>query len=325
MSRQFMQLPFHSRLSRLRSGLEPPSGNPADDRMCWICLRGDEDHRRRDWVHPCRCRGTNKWVHEACLSRWIDEKEMMSPGVPVTCTQCRTEYIIVMPPLCRFDAMLERLDKCCERMCPSVLMGILAATVYFSAVIYGALTLLELAGNDTGMKLLQEDPSLLMIMLPSVPTLLLLSRLVRWEDCVIRWLRRRNRRTIPAEQLDAVGLPLPGAPLSDEYFDELEREHPVSDGLIGGNLATEQLGRAATSFCIALSLPTISVVLGQKLYGRIYEENKLLSILLGGLTFVAIKGLASIYLSHSQYQQRRQRFVMDYTPLNRINHQSRWR
>ncbi|XP_043659088.1 E3 ubiquitin-protein ligase MARCHF5 [Drosophila teissieri] len=320
MRRHLVQSPLQNRqFRRLRSGLEPPTGNPEDDRMCWICLTGDEDQRRRDWVHPCRCRGTNKWVHESCLSRWVDEKEMLLPDVPVTCTQCRTEYIIVMPPLCRFDAMLERLDKGCERMCPSVLMGILAATVYFSAVTYGALTLLELAGYDAGMKLLQEDPSLLMILLPSVPTLLLLGRMVRWEDCVIRWLRRHNRRAIPAEHLDAAGLPLPGAPLDDGYFDELEREHPDADGPMGAAFGAEQLGRASTSFCIALSLPTISVVLGRKLFAGVYEDNKVLSILLGGVTFVAVKGLASIFLRQSQYQRRRHRFVMDYSPLNRIH------
>ncbi|XP_039498831.1 E3 ubiquitin-protein ligase MARCHF5 [Drosophila santomea] len=322
MRRHWVQSPLQNRGRRLRSGLEPPTEDAEDDRMCWICLMGDEDQRRRDWVHPCRCRGTNKWVHESCLSRWVDEKEMLFPDVPVTCNQCRTEYIIVTPPLCRFDTMLERLDMCYERLCPSVLVGILAANVYFSAVTYGALTLLELAGYSAGMKLLQEDPSLLMILLPSVPTLLLLGRMVRWEDCVIRWLRWYNRRAIPDEHLDAAGQPLPGAPLDDGYFDELEREYPDADGPLGAAFGTEQLGRASTSFCIALSLPTISLLLGRTLYAGIYENNNVLGILLGGVTYVAVKGLASIFLRQSQYQRRRRRFVMDYSPLNRDHNQT---
>nr|XP_016942112.1 E3 ubiquitin-protein ligase MARCHF5 [Drosophila suzukii] len=315
-NRSSAQSPMPSRRRRLRSGVEPPTGNPEDDRMCWICLNGDEDQPRRDWLHPCRCRGTNKWVHEACLSRWIDEKQIQAPDVPVTCTQCRTQYIIVMPPLCRFDALLELLDKVYERLCPSVLMGILASTVYFSAVTYGALTLLEVSGFETGMRILQEDPTLLMILLPSVPALLLLGRMVRWDDTVIRWLRRHNRLGVPAAHLDAMGEPLPGAPLDDEYFDQLERDHPDSDGQLGGALATEHLGRASTSFCIALSLPTVAVILGQCLFGRLFECNKLLAIFLGGLSFVATKGMASVYLRQSQYQRKRYRFVMDYTPEN---------
>ncbi|XP_017064396.1 E3 ubiquitin-protein ligase MARCHF5 [Drosophila eugracilis] len=309
-----VQSPLRNRRRRLRSGLEPSSGSPEDDKMCWICLSGDEDQHRRDWLFPCRCRGTNKWVHESCLNRWIDEKQLMAPDVPVTCNQCRTEYIIVMPPMCRFDALLERLDKCYERLCPSVLMGILAATVYFSAVTYGALTLLELAGYETGMKLLQEDSTLLMILLPSVPTVLILSRMIHWDDALIRWLRRHNRVSIPADQLDPLGEPLPGAPLDDEYFDQLEREHPPSDSPLGSGFGSESLGRVSTSFCVALSLPTASVVLGKCLFGGVYKENKLMGIIMGGMTFLAIKGLASVYLRQSQYQQRRHRFVRDYAP-----------
>uniref|UniRef100_A0A6P4FYH2 E3 ubiquitin-protein ligase MARCHF5 n=1 Tax=Drosophila rhopaloa TaxID=1041015 RepID=A0A6P4FYH2_DRORH len=311
--RSSAQSPLANRRRRLRSGVDPE-----DERMCWICLTGDEEQpARRDWVHPCRCRGTNKWVHEACLSRWVDEKQILAPDVPVTCTQCRTEYIIVMPSLWRFDALLERLDKSYGRLCPSVLMGILAATVYFSAVTYGALTLLELAGYETGMRLLQEDPTLLMILLPSVPTALLLGRMVRWDDTLIRWLRRHNRLGVPADQLDATGEPLPGAPLDDEYFDEVEHDLPGSDvQLGGGTLASEHLGRASSSFCIALSLPTLAVILGQSLFGGVYEESKLLGILLGGVTFAAAKGLASVYLRQAQYQRKRQRFVVNYTPEN---------
>ncbi|EDV34427.1 uncharacterized protein Dana_GF20973 [Drosophila ananassae] len=302
-----------SRSSRLVSGLEPDS---IDDRMCWICLTGDEDQPRRDWLHPCRCRGTNKWVHETCLSRWIDEKQLLAPDLPVTCTQCRTEYIIVMPPLCRFDSILERLDKSYERLCPSVLMGILAATVYFSAVTYGALTLLEVAGYETGMRLLQEDPTLLMILLPSVPTILLLSRMVRWDDCLVRWLRRHQRQGVPPDQIDEDGDPLPGAPLGDDYFDDLERDYPPAEALQPGALGSEHIGRASASFCTALSLPTFAVILGQTLFSNLYEANKAAAILLGGITFVAAKGLASVYLRQAQYKRKRHRYVLDYTPSN---------
>ncbi|KAH8306541.1 hypothetical protein KR018_009719, partial [Drosophila ironensis] len=294
--------------NRLMSGLDPGF---QDDRMCWICLTGDEDQPRRDWLHPCRCRGTNKWVHEACLSRWIDEKQMQAPDLPVTCTQCRTEYIIVMPPLCRFDAFLDRLDKTYERLCPSVLMGILAATVYFSAVTYGAVTLLELAGYETGMRLLQEDPTLLMILLPSVPTVLLLGRMVRWDDCLVHWLRRHQRQGVPPEQMDEEGDPLPGAPLDDNYFDELEREHPPTEALQPGAFGSMHIGRASASFCTALSLPTFAVILGQSLFSSVYESNKPAALLLGGLTFVAAKGLASVYLRQAHYHQKRHRYVLD--------------
>lgn len=280
-----------------------------DERMCWICLMSDEDQLRHDWLHPCRCRGSNKWVHEACLGRWISEKELLAPDVPVTCTQCRTEYIVVMPQLCRFDALLNRLDKEYERLCPSVLMGIMSGTVYFSGVSYGALTLLELSGYEVVLRLLQDDPILMMILLPSVPMLLLLGRKIRWDDILVRWLRRRQRQSVPAEQLNALGEPLPGAPLDDEYFEELEQNQ-------GDILASEHLGGVTPGFCAALSLPSIAGILGQTLYGCIYEAKKLLAIALGGLTFVVVKGLAGAYLRQAQYQRRRQRCVLDYPSHN---------
>ncbi|KAH8373568.1 hypothetical protein KR200_001394 [Drosophila serrata] len=291
------------RRKRLFGGVEPTGVE--EDRMCWICLMGDEEQPRRDWVHPCRCRGSNKWVHEACLSRWINEKEILAPDVPVTCTQCRTEYIVVMPPLCRFDAFLNRLDKEYQRMCPSVLMGIVSGTVYFSGMSYGALTLLELSGNEIVLQLLQQDPILMMILLPSVPMMLLMSRRIHWDDVLVRWLRRRQRSRVPPEQMNALGEPLPGAPLDDDYFEELERHR-------GEVEAAEHLGGVTPGFCAALSLPSIAGLLGQTLFSGIYETNKLLAIGLGGLTFVVVKGVASIYLRQAQYQHRRQRSVLNY-------------
>ncbi|VDL64655.1 unnamed protein product [Hymenolepis diminuta] len=34
----------------------------------------------QQWIHPCRCRGSSKWVHQDCLQRWIDEKHRLDPS-----------------------------------------------------------------------------------------------------------------------------------------------------------------------------------------------------------------------------------------------------
>ncbi|EDW65708.1 E3 ubiquitin-protein ligase MARCHF5 [Drosophila virilis] len=284
-----------------------------DERMCWICLNTDEESLRHDWLQPCRCRGTNKWVHEACLSRWIDEKQQINPDVPVTCPQCHTEYIIVMPPVCRFDALLERVEKTYGLLCPSILMGMLATVVYIATLSYGALTLHQIAGYETSIQLMKEDPTLLMIVLPSVPAALLLLRRFDWDNWMVRWLRRRQRQSLPPEHFDEHGEPLPGAPLSDEYFD---RQEPLDadDMLQGGALNAENIERATCRFCTALSLPTFAVLIGQTLYGNI--NSKLLGIVMGAVTFEAIKGLICVYLRQCQYYRRRYRSVLDYTPEN---------
>ena len=46
-----------------------------DDKHCWVCFGCEQDDPTASWVHPCRCRGTTKWVHQACIQRWVDEKQ----------------------------------------------------------------------------------------------------------------------------------------------------------------------------------------------------------------------------------------------------------
>ncbi|ALC48674.1 CG10761 [Drosophila busckii] len=284
-----------------------------DERICWICLNGDVDVLRQDWLQPCKCRRTNRWVHEVCLSRWIDEKQLSSPETRVSCPLCHTEYLIVMPPVCRFDALLERLDKAYGVVCPSILLGMLATVAYIATLTYGVLTLNQVAGYKASMRLMKEDPTLLMIVLPSVPAALLLLRRIDWNNWLIHWLRRRQRQQLAGEHYDEHGELLPGAPLGDDYYDALEPAD--SDELLqGGMLNVENIERATCRFCITLSLPTFAVVLGQTLYGSV--QSKLLAFLLGALTFEAIKGAICIYVRQCQYHRKRHRHVLDYTPDN---------
>lgn len=36
----------------------------ADERYCWVCFATDEDAdvEYLEWVQPCHCKGTTKWV-----------------------------------------------------------------------------------------------------------------------------------------------------------------------------------------------------------------------------------------------------------------------
>ncbi|EMP42144.1 E3 ubiquitin-protein ligase MARCH5 [Chelonia mydas] len=69
------------------------------DRSCWVCFATDEDDRTAEWVRPCRCRGSTKWVHQTCLQRWVDEKQRGNSTARVACPQCNAEYLIVFPKL----------------------------------------------------------------------------------------------------------------------------------------------------------------------------------------------------------------------------------
>lgn len=67
-----------------------------------MCFATDEDDRTAEWVRPCRCRGSTKWVHQACLQRWVDEKQRGNSTARVACPQCNAEYLIVFPKLGEF-------------------------------------------------------------------------------------------------------------------------------------------------------------------------------------------------------------------------------
>ncbi|CAN6483213.1 unnamed protein product [Victoria cruziana] len=62
--------------------LEAGSG---DQIQCRICLETDG----RDFIAPCRCKGTSKYVHRECLDHWRAIREGFAFA---HCTTCRTPY-----------------------------------------------------------------------------------------------------------------------------------------------------------------------------------------------------------------------------------------
>lgn len=69
----------------------------------------------------------------------------------------------------------------------------------------------------------------------------------------------------------------------------------------------------ARILCSALLLPTISTIIG-----RVFRtvESKLLKTLLGGLTFIAVKGTLKLILQHSEFVRKRHKKILDYTESN---------
>ena len=103
----------------LRSMLEDSEAyREDDDRSCWVCFAGVEDDPTAKWTHPCRCRGSTKWVHESCIQRWVDEKQKGNSSAQVECPQCGTTYIIKFPHSNFLVAILDMNDKLIQKVCP---------------------------------------------------------------------------------------------------------------------------------------------------------------------------------------------------------------
>ncbi|KAJ9598959.1 hypothetical protein L9F63_010553 [Diploptera punctata] len=264
---------------------EETSAQIIDDskRYCWVCFATDEDDRNATWVHPCNCRGTTKWVHQACIQRWVDEKQKGNTSTKVACPQCNTEYIIVFPNMGPVILVLDAVDNVIYKACPFVAAGIVVGSIYWSAVTYGAVTVMQVT-----------DPLVLLVGLPTIPIMLILGKMVRWEDTVLAFLRRNSckvpllKHLFPCDGNDrTANVDVP--PLSD----------PVS---------------ATRVLCSALLLPTVATIFGKLFFDSV--PSNLQRTILGGVAFITIKGALKIYHKQQQYVRQCQRKILDYTDSN---------
>ncbi|KAJ6774983.1 hypothetical protein OIU79_018212 [Salix purpurea] len=58
---------------------------PGEQFQCRICLETDG----RDFIAPCKCKGTTKYVHRECLDQWRAVKEGFAFS---HCTTCKAPY-----------------------------------------------------------------------------------------------------------------------------------------------------------------------------------------------------------------------------------------
>ena len=67
---------------------------------CWICL--DDSDTLEGMVAPCRCVGTNRFVHESCVKTYalqhLTNHEPSSAEMNVSCPICRSPYRLVEGP-----------------------------------------------------------------------------------------------------------------------------------------------------------------------------------------------------------------------------------
>lgn len=246
-----------------------------DKRYCWVCFATDEDDTTVPWVQPCNCRGTTKWVHQACIQRWVDEKQKGNPSGKVSCPQCNTQYIIVFPHMGPVIVMLDAVDNVIYKVCPFVAAGIVVGSIYWTAVTYGAVTVMQVVGHKEGLSVMEQaDPLVLLVGLPTIPIMLILGKMVRWEDSVLAFLRRNSKKVpflkylFPScgeERRTSMDLP----PLSD----------PVS---------------ATRILCSALLLPTVATLCG-KLFFDSVPSNLQRTVLVSPHLFI----YSNIYFTYS--------------------------
>ncbi|XP_028146430.1 E3 ubiquitin-protein ligase MARCHF5 [Diabrotica virgifera virgifera] len=274
-------------------------------RYCWVCFATDEEDRTAAWVQPCNCRGTTKWVHQACLQRWVDEKQKGGNLGKVTCPQCQTEYIIVFPNMGVLVLVLDTVDSFIYKGCPFLAAGIVVGAIYWCAVTYGAITIMQVIGQKEGLAIMEQaDPLVLLIGLPAIPVALVLGKMIRWEDAVLTFMRKNLskipiiRNVFPFSECTRLEMNASSSETSNNE-DIPPLSNPVS---------------ATRVLCGALLMPTIANMFGKFFFDSI--RSNFHKTVLGGFTFIAIKGCLKIYHKQQQYIRQCQRKILDYTESN---------
>lgn len=213
------------------------------------------------------------------------------------CSQCKTEYLVVFPSSSKLVYCLEMLDKTISAFSPYFVGTIFLSSVYWSAFSFGALTVLQTMGFERGRAIIESsDPITLFVMLPSVPVILILSKLIRWEDHYLR-IWRNHHKSLPILKY-----------LFKEPPAETGRESCEKILLGRGNFKSSIT--IARMVCSALLLPSISNLIGNYFFRDV--ESVLHRTLLGGAAFVLCKGLVKIYLRQSQYIKHSNRKILNY-------------
>ncbi|KAF4527670.1 hypothetical protein B566_EDAN015127 [Ephemera danica] len=265
-------------------------------KCCWICLGIEDEDITASWVFPCRCRGTTMWVHQLCVQRWVDEKLQGNMNGAVFCPQCATRYAIELPTTTLLVAMMDKTDNILHRSIPLILAGVVLCSAYCAAFAFGGFTVLQVMGYRDGLGFLEtSDPLKLMVSLPAIPVLLSSINFVEWEDYVMHFLRRRVA-TFPL-----LGYILPSFRPSTNTICTMEPDFPHF---------SDPLAPIGTFFC-ALMMPTVASVCGQIFFES--STSKLQRTFLGGVAFVAGKGILRIHQKQQHYVRLSKRRILDYT------------
>ncbi|XP_020377767.1 E3 ubiquitin-protein ligase MARCHF5-like [Rhincodon typus] len=262
------------------------------ERNCWVCFATDLDDRSAEWVSPCRCKGSTKWIHQACLQRWLDEKQKGNSTGRVACPQCNTEYLIVFPKLGPVVYSLHQVDRILSKASPFAAASIVVGTVYWSAVTYGAVTVMQVVGHKKGLDLMERaDPLFLLMGLPTIPVMLILAKMIRWEDFVLRmWRKYSSKLQVLSNIFPGLGCPIPRVPAETSY----QSDHMSVSRIL----------------CGALVFPTISSMVGKLLFSGVHSN--LQRTILGGIAFIAIKGALKVYFRQQQYLIQANRRILNY-------------
>ncbi|CAH0763367.1 unnamed protein product [Diatraea saccharalis] len=203
-----------------------------------------------------------------------------------------------------FVALLDAMEEITHKICPFIAGGVLLGSIYWIAITYGAVTVMQVVGHREGLEMMESaDPLVLLVLLPTIPVTLISAKMYNWEDSVLLFLRKY------CQKIPALAYVLP--------FGSVEGDRGA---IVSGQTTNHQNQNTSSHlsptriFCSALLLPTISTIIGKIFFRSI--QNNLHRTILGGLTYITIKGALKIYHKQMLYIRHSSRKILDYTESN---------
>lgn len=139
-----------------------------------------------------------------------------------------------------------------------------------------------------------RSSGVLFISLPTIPVLLLLFNMVRWEDRVLELLRKIGRHSpSPLKYI---------LPVTVDNSEIRSRSIGVNEGM------------TCTRICAgAFLLPTIAVLTGKLLFEK-RIESPVTRALMGGMVYTLLSGIFTMYHKQQTYRRIGGMRILDYNP-----------
>eukprot|EP00040_Diaphanoeca_grandis_P029892 m.175938 g.175938 ORF g.175938 m.175938 type:complete len:309 (-) comp31835_c7_seq3:221-1147(-) len=292
-----------------------------DERMCWICHLDGGESQELEWVSPCRCKGSTKWVHQRCILRWINDPKRDHAEKDV-CPNCRTAYTIYDPLPNLAVRIGDRVNKAVEKVIPAIGVTAAASVLWAGLGCYSAVTIVHIFGNVGKSLLLHNHPARLFVTLPLLPLSLVA---IRFNAAMREGLEhRRNQHQAQGQgppqdrppqdgegadvaevnRWDPLGLDTWGSGEEDNDEEEQDDAHEfeIHQNALAGPVSFSRLALGG------LALPYVASAVGYGCFGHIKDLPRAYRTIYGGIMYMMFKRiLQKLYRTQKQslMQQRR--------------------
>ncbi|VDM30230.1 unnamed protein product [Hydatigera taeniaeformis] len=193
--------------------------------------------------------------------------------------------------------ILTAVDQAVDVSSTYVFTGAVIGCLYWSAVTYGALTVMQVCGHEAGLTAMERtDPVVLLLGLPAIPTCLIAIHMVDWQSWFLRLWRSR------AYKLAVIQYLLP----KDICRSRLEEARDPE----GGSTIPRIL-------CTSLALPSFAVFFGRLLFSRVQSRiGQAIAVSGcfqgGGLFYLGVTGFLHIYQREMTFLRNCRRHIVEY-------------